>query len=126
MDNEVFERPVNPVTCCAPTSGLHIAAEEANDFAAAFKAIGHPVRLQILDLLSRGEGQLCVCDVEECFTLAQPTISHHLRILREAGLVGVEQRGLWAYYFVQPARVDALRALLACWRGADNPDTGNR
>lgn len=126
MTNAMDEIILNPVTCCTPTPGLRIAAEDAIDYAAAFKAIGHPVRLQILDLLSRGEGQLCVCDVEVCFTLAQPTISHHLRILREAGLVGVEQRGLWAYYFVQAARVGALRALMGSWSAADSLHKGIR
>ncbi len=112
MANEMDEIQLTATACCNPAPGLHIASAQAIDLAAAFKAIGHPVRLQILDLLSRGAGELCVCDVEGCFTLSQPTISHHLRILREAGLVGVEQRGLWAYYFVRHAQLESLRSFL--------------
>ena len=77
-----------------------------------FKALGHPVRLQIVDLLSRYAGQACVCDIESQFALSQPTISHHLKILREAGLVAAEHRGLWAFYFLRPAAMDKLRSLL--------------
>ena len=77
-----------------------------------FKALGHPVRLQIVELLSRFAGQACVCDVEGQFELSQPTISHHLKILREAGLIDAEHRGLWAFYYLRPAAVDKLRTLL--------------
>jgi ArsR family transcriptional regulator len=77
-----------------------------------FKALGHPVRLQIVELLSRFAGQACVCDVEDQFDLSQPTISHHLKILREAGLVVAEQRGLWVYYHLRPAALESLRLLL--------------
>jgi ArsR family transcriptional regulator len=100
-------------TCCAPAAGIRISDAEAHEIATAFKAVGHPVRLQILDVLSRSEGQLCVCDVEACFSLSQPTISHHLRVLREAGLVGAEQRGLWAFYYVRRDNVEKLRTVLA-------------
>ncbi len=108
-------------TCQAPAQGLCIADDDARALAAAFKALGHPVRLQIVDLLSRSEGQLCVCDIEACFSLSQPTISHHLRVLREAGLVGAEQSGLWAFYYVRRARVAALRTLLGGWSAPENP-----
>lgn len=120
MDTIALEASVNSTTCCTPAPTRLIAAGDASDLAAAFKAIGHPVRLQILDLLSRCEGQLCVCDVEACFTLSQPTISHHLRVLREAGLVGAEQRGLWAFYYVRRDRVAMLRALLGGWSGGED------
>lgn len=101
--------------CCDPSVGLRFATEEAERLAVMFKAIGHPVRLQIVDLLSRYGGQVCVCDIEAQFTLTQPTISHHLKILREAGLVGYEQRGLWAYYFVRSSAIEQLQSLAGQW-----------
>ena len=91
---------------------LGLTTVEADAFAAGFKALCHPVRLQIVELLSRYGGQACVCDVESQFELSQPTISHHLRILREAGLVNAEQRGLWVYYYTEPQKLAQLAALL--------------
>jgi ArsR family transcriptional regulator len=101
------------VACCGdlPPS-LRLSSDEADELAAMFKALGHPVRLQIVDLLSRYGGQVCVCDVESQFALSQPTISHHLKILREAGLVAAEQRGLWVYYYLRMAAMDKLHGLL--------------
>lgn len=98
--------------CCELPPTLRLAADEAEELAAMFKALGHPVRLQIVDLLSRYAGQACVCDIEGQFDLSQPTISHHLKILRQTGLVSAEQRGQWAYYYLRPAAVDKLRSLL--------------
>lgn len=93
----------------------------AADAALLFKALADPTRLQILDLLSQREGDLCVCDLQGRVgppdgtgqRPAQPTISHHLRVLREAGLVGRERRGVWAFYFLQRARLGAAQDLLA-------------
>ncbi len=99
-------------SCCGLPPSLRLSPAEADELAGMFKALGHPVRLQIVDLLSRFEGQVCVCDVESQFDLSQPTISHHLKILREAGLVQAEQRGLWVYYYLRPAAVTRLGALL--------------
>jgi ArsR family transcriptional regulator len=73
-----------------------------------FKAIASPVRLQMVDLISRLGGQICVCDIESQFELSQPTISHHLKILRKAGIIDCERRGQWIFYF---ARRDALATL---------------
>lgn len=107
-----------PAACCAPgTPSLRFDGGEAEELAAMFKALGHPVRLQIVALLSRYAGQVCVCDVEGQFDLSQPTISHHLKILREAGLVLAEQRGVWLYYYLRPAAAATLRAVLAEWGG---------
>jgi ArsR family transcriptional regulator, arsenate/arsenite/antimonite-responsive transcriptional repressor len=103
---------VEPRSCCGLPPSLRLLPAEADELAGMFKALGHPVRLQIVDLLSRFEGQVCVCDVESQFALSQPTISHHLKILREAGLVQAEQRGLWVYYYLRPAAVNKLGALL--------------
>ncbi len=82
-----------------------LTEEEAVSQARLLKALADPTRLRILSLLSRHEGEVCVFEIVESFTLEQPTISHHLRILRDAGLVDCRKRGLWAYYYV---RRDAL------------------
>ena len=86
----------------APT----LTEEEAVAHARLLKALADPTRLRILSLLSRHEGEVCVFEIVESFTLEQPTISHHLRILRDAGLVDCRKKGLWAYYYV---RRDALK-----------------
>jgi ArsR family transcriptional regulator len=75
--------------------------------------LAHPIRLQILDLLARSAGDICVCDLEGALPVKQPTVSHHLRLLREAGLIDCERRGQWAYYFVRREAVAALRQKLA-------------
>lgn len=90
-----------------------MAVETAENLAQLFKAISSPVRVQILDILSRHAGEVCVCDIESQFTLSQPTISHHLGVLRKAGLVQSEQRGLWAFYFVRPAALEQVQG----WSG---------
>ena len=96
----------------APDVTLRLSSAEAETLAATLKALGQPVRVQIVDLLSRYGGQVCVCDIERHFSLAQPTISHHLKVLREAGLLEAEQRGLWVYYRVRPDALLPLRHLL--------------
>ena len=80
--------------------------------AAAYKAIGHPVRIGILEILTRQVGQVCVCDIESRFDLSQPTVSHHLRVLRRAGLLESERRGTWIYYSVREEGFRALHAFL--------------
>lgn len=105
------------IACCSELPDLRFAAAEAERLAALFKAIGHPVRLQIMDILSRFGGQVCVCDIEGQFDLTQPTISHHLKTLRQAGAIDCEIRGLWAYYFIKPGLLDQLRSLLGDWMG---------
>ena len=74
------------------------------------KALGDPVRLQLVDVLRKHAGKVCVCELVPLFDLTQPTVSHHLGVLRDAGIVGSERRGLWAYYYVIP---DALKELSA-------------
>lgn len=98
--------------CCAPAAALQLSDAEAARLAARFKAVGHPVRLQIVDLLSRYGRQACVCDIERQFDLSQPTISHHLKILRQAGLIDCEKRGVWYYYFLREQALDELRSVL--------------
>ena len=106
--------------CCSLPPSLRLPSAEADQLAAMFKALGHPVRLQIVELLGRYGGQVCVCDVESQFDLSQPTISHHLRILREAGLVAAEQRGQWAFYHVRPAALERLRGVVDSLAGPPN------
>ncbi len=87
---------------------------EAADLAAAFKALGDPVRLQLMSMIaSAAGGEVCVCDLTPAFAVSGPTISHHLRVLREAGLIDGERRGTWVYYRPVPAKLDALSQLLA-------------
>ena len=83
---------------CDPTLELRVQLEEAETFAAMFKALSHPVRVQILDLISQGKGETCACDIERHFELTQPTISHHLKVLRDAGLITSESHGVWVHH----------------------------
>ena len=95
----------NPGVGIAPKFVPTLTEEDAVVQARLLKALADPTRLRILSLLSRHEGEVCVFEIVESFTLEQPTISHHLRILRDAGLVDCRKKGLWAYYYV---RRDAL------------------
>jgi ArsR family transcriptional regulator len=100
-------------TCCPPLATAPIPPTEAADLAQAFKAIGDPVRLQLLSMIaSHAGGEVCVCDLTPAFDLTGPTVSHHLRVLREAGLIDHQRRGTWVYYWVIPSRLAALSRLL--------------
>ena len=94
--------------CCEPVVHPDIAREEAARMSRVAKALGDSVRLQLVDVLRKHAGKVCVCELVPLFDLSQPTVSHHLKVLRDAGVVGCERRGLWAYYFVIP---DALKEL---------------
>ena len=94
--------------CCADLDQQQLSADDAQQISEDLQLLGHSVRLQILTLLARSPGQVCVCDLEAAVPVKQPTVSHHLRLLREAGLIDCERHGLWVYYFV---RRDALTAL---------------
>ena len=101
------------VECCEPIRRDVLDAAEAVALAAAFKALGDPVRLQILSVIgSAQEGEACACDLVEPAGRSQPTVSHHLKVLREAGLVESDRRGTWIWYSVVPARLEALRRVL--------------
>jgi ArsR family transcriptional regulator len=100
--------------CCSPLLEAPIAADEARQLATAFKVLGDPARLRILSLIAADSGgEACVCEMVEPLGLSQPTVSHHLRVLHEAGLLRRERRGTWAYYTVVPERLEALREALA-------------
>ena len=96
--------------CCAP-GAEPIEPEAAEALAARFKALADPTRVAIVNRLA-GAGEVCVCELVDEFELSQPTISHHLKVLREAGLVEAARRGTWAYYRLVPEALDALRATL--------------
>src|SRR5512147_2687088 len=100
--------------CCAPISTAPIDATAAADLSAAFKALGDPVRLQLMSMIASAKGgEACVCDLTPAFDLTGPTISHHLKTLREAGLVDAERRGTWVYYRARPQLLRQLAALLS-------------
>lgn len=105
----------SPVSRSAVLSSHAVRAPSAGaiDVAAVLRALGDPTRLAIAAMLARESGPLCVCHVEAQFDLSQPTISHHLRVLREAELVTTEKRGTWVYYALDRARVDRVPGLAA-------------
>lgn len=100
-------------TCASVPVGLRLSADEAQRIASLAKALSHPVRVQIVELLSRHGGDVCVCDIERHFDLSQPTISHHLKVLREAGIIEGEARGVWVYYRLVAQALAPLAGLLA-------------
>ena len=99
--------------CCEPVALPDIDAAAAKRIAALAKALSDPVRVQLVDVLRGHAGEVCVCELVPLFEISQPTLSHHLRKLREAGIVGVERRGLWAYYYVLPEAIKELRTWLS-------------
>jgi ArsR family transcriptional regulator len=94
--------------CCEPLVYPDVAPDAAIRLAALAKALSDPIRVQLVDVLRQHAGKVCVCELVPLFDVSQPTLSHHLKKLRDAGIVGVERRGLWAYYYVLP---DALEEL---------------
>lgn len=94
--------------CCAEGVQSTLPEERAQSLSRALQTLAHPVRLQILHILARYEGKVCVCDLEAALPVKQPTVSHHLNILREAGLIDSEKRGLWAYYFIRREETERI------------------
>ena len=94
--------------CCEPVVYPEVEREQALRMAEVAKALGDPIRLQLVDVLRKHAGKVCVCELVPLFDISQPTLSHHLKKLREGGIVDSERRGLWAYYYVLP---DALKEL---------------
>src|SRR3954452_4606884 len=109
--------------CCTPDAGPRLDTETAQQLASDHQILGHPIRLQILDILTRHGGQVCVCDIEAAVPVKQPTVSHHLRLLREAGLIDVERHGLWAYSYVNAEALAALQARITAQFAAFAPVT---
>jgi len=101
--------PVQTVACCSPLTKEPLSADAADRIAPLLKALAEPVRLRLMSLVaSHADGEACVCDLNNTFDLSQPTISHHLKVLHEAGLLNRTKRGTWVYYSV---RSDALADL---------------
>jgi ArsR family transcriptional regulator len=99
--------------CCTPLACEPLSAAEAEELAPLFKAVADPVRLRLLSLIACHQGgEACVCDLTGAFELTGPTISHHLKVLREAGLIGSQRRGTWVYYWINPGVLARLSALL--------------
>jgi ArsR family transcriptional regulator len=98
--------------CCEPVVYPDVDRDQALRMAEVAKALGDPIRLQLIDVLRRHAGQVCVCELVPLFDISQPTLSHHLKKLRAAGLVDCERRGLWAYYYVLPEALAELSGWL--------------
>ena len=107
--------PVETVACCSPLVSAPLTEETAERIAPLLKAIADPVRLRLLSLVAAHDGgEACVCDLNDAFDLSQPTISHHMKVLHEAGLVDRDKRGVWVYYQVRPQALASLGTLIGC------------
>jgi ArsR family transcriptional regulator, arsenate/arsenite/antimonite-responsive transcriptional repressor len=114
VDLELAPKQKRPAgePCCEPVVYPDIERERAERMALVAKALGDPIRVQLVDVLRKHAGKVCVCELVPLFDLSQPTVSHHLKVLREAGIVGSERRGLWAYYYVEPEALGELSGWL--------------
>src|SRR5438445_11139105 len=117
MDVELAVKPMQkrPARwpCCERVVYPDVARDRAERIAELAKALGDPIRLQLVDVLRKHAGKVCVCELTPLFDVSQPTVSHHLKVLREAGIVDSERRGLWAYYYVVPESLQELSAWLS-------------
>ncbi|GAA4965559.1 metalloregulator ArsR/SmtB family transcription factor [Nonomuraea thailandensis] len=115
--------------CCAPLVAEPVGEAEAADLARVFKALGDPIRVRLLSLIGAHEGSrvagagVCVCELTGAFTVTAPTISHHLKVLREAGLIDSQRRGTWVYYWIIPATLKRLTGVLALPETLTLPET---
>ena len=110
----VLELP-GTVACCSPLAAEPLSQEQAEQVAPLLKALADPVRLRLMSLVaSREGGEACVCDLNDAFDLSQPTISHHMKVLHNAGLVDRDKRGVWVYYRARPQSLAAIGALIGC------------
>ena len=110
IDLELSPKQKRPAgePCCQPVVYPDVDRARAERMAKVAKALGDPIRLQLVDVLRRHAGKVCVCELTPLFDVGQPTVSHHLKVLRDAGIVASERQGLWAYYYVLP---DGLKEL---------------
>ena len=115
VDLELAPKTKRPAgePCCEPVVYPDVERDHAERMATIAKALADPVRLQLVDVLRKHAGKVCVCELVPLFDLSQPTVSHHLKVLRQAGLVASERRGLWAYYYVIPDSLEELSAWLS-------------
>jgi ArsR family transcriptional regulator, arsenate/arsenite/antimonite-responsive transcriptional repressor len=106
--------PADSVACCPPLTAEPLSPEQAEQIVPLLKAVADPVRLRLMSLVaSHPGGEACVCDLNDAFDLSQPTISHHLKVLHEAGLLDRDKRGVWVYYRVRPEALASLAALVS-------------
>jgi len=114
VDLELAPKQKRPAgePCCEPVVYPDVEREQALRMAEVAKALGDPIRLQLVDVLRKHAGKVCVCELVPLFDISQPTLSHHLKKLRDAGIVDSERRGLWAYYYVRPAALKELTTWL--------------
>jgi ArsR family transcriptional regulator len=111
VDLPVIQTP-SALACCAPLAREPMTTDQAEQVSGLLKAIADPVRLRLMSLvLSHEGGEACVCDLNDAFDLSQPTISHHLKVLHEAGLLDREKRGVWVYYKAKPDAMTAMTSL---------------
>ena len=107
--------PADTAACCSPLSAEPLSAAQAEQVAPLLKALADPVRLRLMSLVaSHPGGEACVCDLNDAFDLSQPTISHHLKVLHDVGLVEREKRGVWVYYRARTQALASLGALIGC------------
>ena len=107
--------PADTAACCSPLSAGPLSAGQAEQVAPLLKALADPVRLRLMSLVaSHPGGEACVCDLNDAFDLSQPTISHHMKVLHDVGLVEREKRGVWVYYRARPQALASLGALIGC------------
>jgi ArsR family transcriptional regulator, arsenate/arsenite/antimonite-responsive transcriptional repressor len=112
-----IDTSISPILCCAPLSSPVLSAEEAEATATLFRALADPARVRLVNILAT-EGTVCVCELTEPLGLSQPTVSHHLKKLTDAGLVEREQRGRWAYFSIKEEAMDRLAGLADLSKGA--------
>jgi ArsR family transcriptional regulator len=106
--------PARTAACCPPLTAQPMSQDQAERIAPLLKALADPVRLRLMSLIaSHAGGEACVCDLNDAFELSQPTISHHLKVLHDAGLVDRDKRGVWAYYRVRPEALASVAGLVA-------------
>jgi ArsR family transcriptional regulator, arsenate/arsenite/antimonite-responsive transcriptional repressor len=114
VDLEITPKQKRPAgdPCCEPVVYPDVDRRQAERMGLIAKALGDPIRLQLVDVLRKHAGKVCVCELIPLFEVGQPTVSHHLKVLRDAGIVDCEREGLWAYYYVRPEALKELREWL--------------
>jgi len=107
--------PAKTAACCSPLTAQPLTTEQAEQVAPLLKALADPVRLRLLSLVASHEGgEACICELNDAFELSQPTISHHMKVLHEAGLVDRDKRGVWVYYKIRSQALASLGTLIGC------------
>ena len=104
---------LDPIACCSPVRTDTLDEAQAELLARSFAALSDPIRLRLLSYVASAADEVCACDLVTMSGRSQPTVSHHMKLLFDGGLVTREKRGLWVWYRIVPARLDALRAVLA-------------